>query len=115
MDSVCVEDGNLVNYTYTGRDGYLNVKPTSEYNLIRVKNEFTKIASNFQTQTGSSNVALMYRGTSPSVLLSADALNSVCCGVTPLDPIVLQIFVPSKGNASAYRTYRYCGSLALYS
>lgn len=106
VDSVLLDDGNIVNYVYTGKDGCLKVKPRTHFVLMKVRNEFAKIAAALQGPDAT-NIALLHREECEPSPLNYEGLNSICTGATPMQPLVLQCFVPSKGNPSSFRTFRF--------
>ena len=105
VDSVVIEEASVVCYIYTGRDGYIKSKPESHFGLLKVRNDFLKIAKTLQNQC-EVTLAVLYRAEGQPSVLNAELLNSLCAGSTPTDPLVLQCYVPSKGNPTAFATFR---------
>jgi hypothetical protein len=107
VDTVVVEENIVVSYLYTGRDGCIKSKSQSYFALPRVRDEFVKIANALQHQS-EVTLAVLHRVEGQPSILNIDLLNTLCNGGgSYFDPIVLQCFVPSKGNATAYSTFRF--------
>jgi hypothetical protein len=106
VDTVVVEENIVVCYLYTGRDGQIKSKSQSYFALPKVRDEFIKIANALQHQS-EVTLAVLHRTEGQPSILNSEFLSTLCNGGGSYsDPIVLQCFVPSKGSATSYSTYR---------
>jgi len=99
-----IEESCVVAYLYTGRDGSIKSKSKANFDLQRIRADFIKIANTLQQQS-ESNVAVLYRVEGQASVLNLEMLTTLC-GSVPADSVVLQCYVPSKGNHTSYFTFR---------
>ena len=105
VDTVLLDHGDITHYLFTNLDGFIAKKPPSFCTIAKIKEELSKYAD--KLPQGSRYVATAISSTSEGVqLIDYENMNQMLTTIPPhIDAI--QYFVPSKGKACQYRTFRW--------
>jgi pimeloyl-ACP methyl ester carboxylesterase len=106
VDTINMEMGEITLYLHTNQEGYIAANNSKMLNFAKIQQKFYDISYAVQKEQDRLLIAVKTSGVNSPETMTIDAFSAFMKSPIPVEPTVLQCFVPSKGNASQFRTYR---------